>query len=266
MLGVGACRHLAAQQITAVGIAKRQRFATAAVASQEPALEVDAPDVVGSPTMRKRCARGRAAPPQLPPDCQPFAIEQSADCAYCRPILGRMAPFQIGADLQRPPARMRPPHRKALLENMLRDRVRMVMRRARAVRQALDAFILIAFEPFVSGLPARTEPPANRCKQLLPLLDRHYKTHPLFHGTGSSKSHRQGPPCRSVDLLPMSSVCSVTHVVGQDRQQALSRKGRGRHQQALRSWLALGSRLSPLHLTLPSPPAAATAADGRRCA
>ena len=81
MFGVGARQRLAAQQIAAVGVGERQRLAAAAVAGQEPALEVDAPDVVGCPAMRKWCARGWTAPPQLALDRQPFAIKQGADRA-----------------------------------------------------------------------------------------------------------------------------------------------------------------------------------------
>jgi hypothetical protein len=45
---------------------------------------------------------------------------------------------------------------------------------------------------------------------------------------GPPVSHRKGPPRRSVDLLPMSSVYSVTYVAGLGRP-SLSLKGRGEY-------------------------------------
>src|SRR5882757_1894656 len=76
---------------------------------------------------------------------------------------------------------------------------------------------MIASKPLVTNPSAHTELPANCCKRLLVLLSRDHKAHPLIHRTGLRPSHRQGPPCRSVDLLPMSPVYSVTYVAGQDR-------------------------------------------------
>ena len=57
------------------------------------------------------------------------------------------------------------------------------------------------------------------------LCDAVFRAHPLIHGTGLHPSHRQGPPCRSVDLSPMSSVYSVTHVAGLDHAIALPQGG-----------------------------------------
>jgi len=111
--------------------------AVRAVAGQEPALEVDAPHVIGGAAMGKRDTRGRAAAPQLPFYRQSFAIEQRSDAARCRPILGRRSTLQIGKHLQRPPARMRPPHRKATLGDLLRNRLRMMQRCPRAIEQTL---------------------------------------------------------------------------------------------------------------------------------
>jgi hypothetical protein len=57
------------------------------------------------------------------------------------------------------------------------------------------------------------------------LLGRYHKAHPLIHGTGLRPSHRQGPPRRSVDLLPMSPVYSVTYVAGQDHPTSPRKRG-----------------------------------------
>src|SRR5829696_2702574 len=122
---------------------------------------------------------------------------------------------------------MRPPHLKAALRDLLSDRLRMMQRSSRMVEQARSSFFLKATSPFVPDPAAHIEPSADRRKRLLALLNRHHKTHPLFHGTGLLPAHRQGPPCRPVDLLPMSPVYPVTYVAGQDRFSSLSPCGRG---------------------------------------
>src|SRR6478609_6657043 len=96
VLGAGSRHRLAAQEIPAVGIRQRQRLTTAAVAGQEPALEVDTPHVIGGSTMRKWCARGWTAAPQPPLHSQSLTIEQGANRARRRPVLRRPAAFQIG--------------------------------------------------------------------------------------------------------------------------------------------------------------------------
>src|SRR5882757_9479159 len=87
---------------------------------------------------------------------------------------------------------------------------------------------MIASKPLVTNPSAQTELPENCCKRLLVLLSRDHKAHPLIHRTGLRPSHRQGPPCRSVDLLPMSPVYSVTYVAGQDPRHLAPLAGRGR--------------------------------------
>src|SRR5215475_3778761 len=92
----------------------------------------------------------------------------------------------------------------------------MMQRSSRPVEQTGGPFLFKTRPPLVANPPAHIEPPADRRKRLLALLNRHHKAHPLFHGTGLLPPHRQGPPRRPVDLLPMLPVYSVTHVAGQD--------------------------------------------------
>ena len=231
MIGVEARHRLAAQQIPAVGVAQRQRLATGAVAGQEPALEIDAPHIVGRTAMRKRRARRRTAAPQTALDRQPLAIEQRPDRAGGRPGRLRGAPLQPRPHLHRSPGRMLPAHRQAPLGDLLRHRLRVMQRRPRAIEQTLNAILSMPLQPLVAGLPAHPELPAHRRKRLVSSLNRHHKAHPLIHGTGLHPSHRQGPPRRSVDLLPMSSVYSVTHVAGLDPHLS-PRAGRGRPSEA----------------------------------
>src|SRR5947207_8915181 len=98
-----------------------------------------------------------------------------------------------------------------------------MQRSSRAIFQPLDPFFPIALTPLVSGLPAHTELPAQRRKRFLALLSRQHEAYPLVHRTGLLPPHRQGPPCRLVDLLPMSPVYSVTNVLGQDPQPSPAR-------------------------------------------
>ena len=184
--------------------------------------------------MRKRRARRRTAAPQPALDRQPLAIEQRPDRARRRPGRPRGAPLQPGPHLHRPPGRMRPPHRKAALGDLLRHRLRMMQRRPRAIEQTLNAILLDTAQATCSrssGSPrtAGTPPQTPR----LVLLNRHHKAHPLIHGTGLHPSHRQGPPRRPVDLLPMSPVYSVTHVAGLDRAPSPRVRGEGRDEGAL---------------------------------
>src|SRR5260370_8551307 len=222
---VGARHGLAAQQITAVAVAERQRLAMGAITGQEPALEVDAPHVVGCLAVGKRSARGRTAATQPALDRQSLAVEQRPDRAHCRPGDLRCAPFEPSSHLYRPPGRMRPPHRQTVIGDLLRYRLRMIQRRPRPVRETLNARLSIASKPFVAGLPAYPEAPTHRCKRLFLPLNRHHEAHPLIHGTGLHPSHRQGPPRRSVELSPMASVYSVTHVAGLDPLPTLPPRG-----------------------------------------
>src|SRR2546428_4227295 len=80
--------------------------------------------------------------------------------------------------------------------------------------------------PLVAGLPPSPEAPTQRCNPLFFPLNRHHEAHPLIHGTGLHPSHRQAPPRRSVELSPMSSVYSVTHVAGLDPLPTLPLQGR----------------------------------------
>ena len=226
MIGVVPPHDLAAQEIAAVRIAQRQRLAMRAVASEKPALEVHAPHVVGCTAMRKGYTRGRTAAPQAALNRQTLPIEQRPDRARCRPLALRDAPDKPRSHLRRSPGGMRAPYRQAPLGDRLYYRVRMVERRSRALDESFNASLIVSPKPLVAGLAADSEAPTHRRERLFSLLNRHHKAHPFVHSMGLRPSHRQGPPCRSVDLLPMSSVYSVTHVPGLDPPNP-SLKGEG---------------------------------------
>src|SRR3977135_3613599 len=227
MIRVGARLRLAAQQISAVGIAQRQWLATHAVAGQKPALEIDAPQVVGRCALCKGRARWRAAAPQATLDRQSLAVKQRPDGADRRPWGPRSAFLQPPLHLNRPPGRMRPAHRQAALGNLLSHRLWMMQRRPRAVAHTLKPRSTITLKPLVANAPTHSEASANRCKRLFLSLNRQYKAHPPVTRTGLHPYHRQGPPRRSVDLLPMSPVYCVTHVAGLDHPALLPPRGEG---------------------------------------
>src|SRR4030081_849331 len=189
-----------------MGICKRQWLTVVAVARHEPALEVDAPHVVSRRAFRKRGARWRAAAAQLPLYCQSLAIEQSPDRARRRPFGRWCLTLEPSPHLHRTPGRMCSPHRKAPFADLLRNHMGMMHRCPRAIQQAFNARFLIAPKPLVTDPSAHTVATAYRRQWLLPLLGLKHKPHPFIHGTGLHPNHRQGPPCRSLDLLPMSSV------------------------------------------------------------
>ena len=228
MIRVLACHRLASQQISAVGVAQRQRLAVQAVAGEKPALEIDAPHVVGGCALRKGHARWWPAASHATLDRQSFTIEQRPDRADGRPNGSRHPPLQPTLHLHGSPGRMRPASRQAPLGNLRRHRLWTMQRSARAVDQAFNARFMVSVKPLVASPPAHPEAPANHRKGLFPPLDCHHKAHPLIHRTGLRPHHRQGPPCRSVDLLPMSPVYCVTYVAGLDRFHLSPRAGRGR--------------------------------------
>src|SRR4029450_388966 len=157
MLRVCAGQGLTAQQIAAVSIGQRQRFAPLAISGQKPALEVNAPDIVGGLAMGKGRTRWRAAPAKLALHGHPSAVEQLADRARRRPLCRGGGAFQIGPDLQRPPSRMGAPPLKAALGGAVRNRLRMMQWSPRTIKQARSPFRLETCQPFVSNPTAHPD-------------------------------------------------------------------------------------------------------------
>jgi len=75
----------AAQQKAAVGIGEGERVATLAVAAQEPAFEIGAPDVIGRLRVRQWRGVGQSASPLRAGLGETFAAQQIANSAACRP-------------------------------------------------------------------------------------------------------------------------------------------------------------------------------------
>ena len=97
MVGIGARHRLAAQKVSAVRIRQGQGLAPRPVAGPEPALEIDAPHVVGTPRTRQTapCAAARAGAtgaspsnprdPTRPRSCSPPASQRPDRDAAARP-------------------------------------------------------------------------------------------------------------------------------------------------------------------------------------
>jgi hypothetical protein len=203
---IGSGQRLAAQQIAARRVGERQRLATRPLAGQKPALEINTPDVVGRPAMGEGRARGRAPATQLALHRQPFPIEQEPNRARRRPGDPRPRRSRKARAFKGPQvgwARRTARQRSASSSPIAQGRLSGA--RERSSKPSIPA-LPIAPNPFVASLPAHPEPPADRRKRLLALLNRNHKAHPLVHGAGLHPSHRQGPPRRPVDLSPMSSV------------------------------------------------------------
>ncbi len=207
---------LAAQEIAALRIAQRQRLAMRAVASEKPALEVHAPHVVGCTAMRKgtlesglRRRKRRLTVKPSRSNSAPIVLAAGHSlCGTHRTSHARtFAGPQVGC------ARRTAKHRSATASIIACGWLSGARER---FDESFNASLIVSPKPLVTGLAADSEAPAHRRERLFSLLNRHHKTHPFVHSMGLRPSHRQGPPCRSVDLLPMSSVYSVTHVPGLD--------------------------------------------------
>jgi hypothetical protein len=96
----------------------------------------------------------------------------------------------------------------------IRDFLRVMPGRPRAVLEPGDALHAVALAPLVAALAAHPEAPAGQRERLVLARRRHHQAHPLVHGTGLHPPHRQGPPtgqltchpCRRSILLPMYPV------------------------------------------------------------
>ena len=204
------------QKETAVGVADGQRVAAFAVAGAEPALEVDAPHIVG-------CGDGTEGPPgrgntttaPSAGDHQPFRTQQIAHRAGRRPHrLGALS-HQHCAQLARTPMGTLPAQSNNRFGQLRRHRPTMTVRRTRALHQALRAVLAIATEPFVARLAADAVVLAKRCHRQLTTQTVRNKNQLLVHTTGLLPRHRPPPgpaitchpSIRSI-LLPIYPVCT----------------------------------------------------------
>src|SRR6266851_912031 len=207
----------AAQQVTAEGVGHGQGITGRAIAGAEPALEVDAPDIIGRHNRWHPARRRGGPPPPFTALAKSLPLQQITDGALRRPVLCRRPRQQLGAQFLRPPARMLPPHGDDRLGLCLGDCPRHHLRRARALCQPGRALRPKAHQPLVAGLAAH---PVFRAQRRHAVFFRHqrvHQPHPQFHGTDSLPRHartscRDGlicyPCCRYI-LLPMLPVRTI---------------------------------------------------------
>jgi hypothetical protein len=107
-------------------------------------------------------------------------------------------------------------------------------RRPRLVDERADTTLFIAFDPLVAGLATDAGVLTQRNEWLLVLQVPRDELHTFIHGVSLIPWHAAA--CRS--LLPMSSVRSVTDVLGPDRKFRLTAfsANAGRVSGAPRKW------------------------------
>ena len=97
---------LQSQQITAEGVRHRQRIAARPIAGPEPALEIDAPRIVGRRHRRERAIYRQGPTPAAAPLAQPLAPQDVRNRARRRPGRRRIVLLQHRQQLLRTPVRL----------------------------------------------------------------------------------------------------------------------------------------------------------------
>ncbi len=170
-----------------------QRIAVAAVAELELALEVGAPQIVGSGARGQRRAARAVARPAAALD-QAVAIENRMDGAFGRnPDIAIEPPDQQFADLARAPVRLLglEPDNQAL--DLLRQLVGIAHRPPRAIAQGLKPVLLVAIENLVAGLAGYPELPAD-IRHGFPVQQAGDKAKAFFHHRTRFPRHPHLPP------------------------------------------------------------------------
>src|SRR5271166_1953653 len=195
----GTMRHL--DQKSAVGIGDRQRIAALAVSGAEPALEVDAPQVVGPVHRQKRLGQRHRSPSPAAWLAQPLAPQQIANCRGRRPKPFRITPLQHCTQLLGAPKRPLAPQRHDRRGNLLGHRHAVPVRRPRACLQPTRPLFSIASQQPVAGVTADPIALTQRRHRQLPPQTFGDEGRLLVHYTGFLPWHRQSPP------LPNKKTC-----------------------------------------------------------
>src|ERR1700687_3264972 len=207
----------AAQQVTAEGVGHGQRITGRAIPGAEPALEVDAPDLIGRYDRRHAGRRRGGPPPPVAPLAKAFPLQQITDGALRRPVLFRRPCQQLGAQFLRSPARALSTQPDNRLGLRLGDCPRHHMRGARAFGKPARPLRPKPRQPLVAGLAAHSVFLAQRRHAVFFRHQRVHQSHPQFHGTDSLPRHVRTSCRGSSNLLPMLPVYSVTYVAGSYR-------------------------------------------------
>src|SRR3984957_3382526 len=152
-LGVSrAARRRHADQITAEAIRHGERFGARAVAQSDPALVINAPNVVGMMRYRELTHAGRRPPPNAPAAKQPGPLGYLPSRRGRWPLHTPLGSLELAHDFARSPGRPLLPQPHNRIHNVLRRRTPMHPRGVRALLQTGRAFQTVALQPFVAGL------------------------------------------------------------------------------------------------------------------
>ena len=187
-----------------------QRIAVPAIAELELALEVGAPQIIGSGARRQRRAARAVARPAAVLH-QAMAIEDRMDGAFGRnPDIPVEPPDQKLSDLARAPVRLLglEPDNQAL--DLLRKLVGIAHRPPGAIAQGLKPVLPVAIENLVAGLAGYAEFPAH-IRHGLAVQQAGNKPKALFHHRTRFPRHPHLPPksekcypCVRYEMSPMS--------------------------------------------------------------
>ena len=179
----GLAQPVASQEISGRGVLHGKGIDPHPIPGAKPALEVDAPQVVGLLRLDKGLALGRRPAASLAPAHQPSPV------------------LQPSYQLLRAPGWMRLPRRNQTLCHRPLRLVRMLMRRPAQVSQPIPTPNLKAMDPFVAGLPADLEGLAQFQESFSPALPSLYEPDLLRFGVRTFPRHHF-PPHRHFSFLP----------------------------------------------------------------
>src|SRR6185503_2149338 len=208
VLAIHALHSHHANDIAARLVLHRQGIAARPIAGPEPALEVDAPRVVGLPAVRQRPRARRNIPPTLAPLRQPRVNQQFPHRARRRPRNLRMIQLQPPLQLLRPPRRLLAPQRQDRVALSLANSVRATMRRMAPLSQPRRPLNAPARQHLIARLAADAELTAKLRHRYLASFPGHAKPRLLLHRTGLRPCHRSNLPRFERSLRP------VTHPPG----------------------------------------------------
>lgn len=179
------------QKITTEHVSDRQRFGPLTVGRAKPSFEVYGPDLVAASRL------GQAGPlhmwscrPVVPPPGQLHAPQPFGDAPHRRNPLRRMLLAQPNPKLLAAPTPMPSPQPAYTRQPLCRNLTGAMMRTARTVTQAAQAFSFEAGHPFVTSLATDSENPTQ-----------------MRHASRGLQSqfHESQPPSKRRDFFPRHS-------------------------------------------------------------
>src|SRR5262245_56593095 len=183
------------QQIPREIVTERQRITAPPAPHQKISLEVRAPYLIRRSALTKRFTIRCDTTPQHTALDQPRTLKNLTGRRVCWPGNLGFSSSQKVHHLLRSPTLMAKLGLYQHLAHALGRLIGMTLRCPRAFRQRLDAVVLVALDPFVSGRSADAIGSTQfnlRAFITQPIGDKLYS---LIHGTGLFPRHWQDPPC-----------------------------------------------------------------------